>query len=232
MAVALFEPGGRRVGFLALLSGDRQPPTPAARRRLADVVPLLAQGIDTMRSITAASRLVCDAFAGTLLLESRSTFPIPGLADDSLLATPSALLDTVRARAIDGEPYLSFLWPSRPRGTSHEHVRVTYLAIAEPPIPALLGVVLLSPPGTLHGLTHRELEVLGLVVEGCSNQQIAERLVVTTRTVATHVEHILGKLSSPSRTHAAVHAQREGLYVPLGPLRPAARGSRRTLSAR
>jgi ATP/maltotriose-dependent transcriptional regulator MalT len=70
-------------------------------------------------------------------------------------------------------------------------------------------------------LTHRELEVLGLIIDGCSNQQIAGRLVVTVRTVATHVEHILGKLSSPSRTHAAVHAQRAGLYVPV-PARPAA----------
>ena len=222
MAVALFEPGGRRVGFLALPSGDREPPTRSARKRLAGVVPLLAQGIDPMRSITAASRLVSGAFAGALLLAAGPTRPIPGLADHRMLAAASALLDTVRARAAEGEPYLSFLWPAGAEETAHDHLRVTYLAIPEPPAPDLLGVVLLSPTGPLHGLTHRELEVLGLIVEGCSNQQIADRLVVTPRTVATHVEHILVKLSSPSRTHAAVHAQREGLYVPL-PARPAAR---------
>lgn len=215
MAVALFEPGGRRVGFLALLCGDREPPTRSARRQLSGVVPLLAQGIDPMRSITAASRLVCDAFAGVLLRASGPARPVPGLADHHLLTPTSELLETVRARAADGEPYLSFLWPSGSDGAPHEHVRVTYLAISEPPTPDLLGVVLLSPTGPLHGLTDRELQVLGLIVEGCSNQQIAEQLVVATRTVATHVEHILVKLSSPSRTHAAVHAQREGLYVPL-----------------
>jgi DNA-binding CsgD family transcriptional regulator len=221
LAVALFEPGGRRVGFLALLSGDREPSTPSARRRLSGVVPLPAQGIDPMRSITAASGLVCDAFAGALLVASGPTRPVPGLADHRLLTTHSVLLDTVLARATGGEPYLSFLWPSESEGTAHDHVRVTYLAIPEPSAPDLLGVVLLSPTGPLHGLTHRELEVLGLIVEGCSNQQIAGLLVVTLRTVATHVEHILMKLSSPSRTHAAVHAQRKGLYVPL-PVAPAA----------
>ena len=167
-----------------------------------------------------ASRLSEDPRVRVLLLESGPAGRIPGLPDDHLLSTSSALLDTVRARALDGEPYLSFLWPSTSSaGTPGDHVRVTYLAIAEPPLPVLLGVVLLSPQGALHGLTHRELEVLGLIVEGCSNQQIAERLVVTARTVATHVEHILGKLASPSRTHAAVHALREGLYIPV----PAAR---------
>jgi DNA-binding NarL/FixJ family response regulator len=56
--------------------------------------------------------------------------------------------------------------------------------------------------------------VLGLLIEGCSNQQIARALVVAPRTVAAHLEHILAKLDAPSRTLAAVRAEREGLYVP------------------
>jgi DNA-binding NarL/FixJ family response regulator len=82
-------------------------------------------------------------------------------------------------------------------------------------VPAVLcGVVLLSPAPDLHGLTPRELEVLGLVVDGCSNQEIARTLVVSPRTVAAHVEHLLAKLAAPTRTLAAVRAEREGLYVP------------------
>jgi DNA-binding NarL/FixJ family response regulator len=96
---------------------------------------------------------------------------------------------------------------------------VTYLAPTESPFAGLLGIVLLSPPGEVHRLTPRELEVLGMMVDGCSNQQIARLLVVASRTVAAHVEHILAKLSSPTRTHAAVYAQREGIYVPA-PSRP------------
>ena len=69
----------------------------------------------------------------------------------------------------------------------------------------------------LRGLTPRELEVLGLLIDGCSNQQIARALVVAPRTVAAHLEHILVKLDATTRTLAAVRAEREGLYVPLVP---------------
>jgi DNA-binding NarL/FixJ family response regulator len=92
--------------------------------------------------------------------------------------------------------------------------------------------VLLSPAGDLRGLTPRELEVLGLVVDGCSNQQIARALVVAPRTVAAHLEHILVKLHASSRTLAAVRAERQGLYVPPPvtdgrPVRPTANGHAR-----
>jgi DNA-binding NarL/FixJ family response regulator len=74
-----------------------------------------------------------------------------------------------------------------------------------------------APDADCRGLTRRELEVLGLVVGGCSNQQVASRLGVAARTVATHVEHILFKLEAPSRTLAGVIAEREGCYVPSPP---------------
>ena len=74
----------------------------------------------------------------------------------------------------------------------------------------------ISPGGDLRGLTPRELEVLGLLVEGYANQEIAQALVVAPRTVAAHLEHILVKLGASSRTLAAVRAERAGLYVPAG----------------
>jgi DNA-binding NarL/FixJ family response regulator len=80
--------------------------------------------------------------------------------------------------------------------------------------PPITGMVLLSPPGNLHGLTPRELEVLGLVTEGFSNAEIARALVVSPRTVAAHLEHILAKLSARTRTLAGVRAERDGLFVP------------------
>ena len=84
----------------------------------------------------------------------------------------------------------------------------------------LTAVAVLSPASGLHGLTPRELEVLGLLVEGCSNQEIARTLVVAPRTAAAHLEHVLAKLGAPTRTLAAVRAEREGLYVPALPRRP------------
>ena len=60
-------------------------------------------------------------------------------------------------------------------------------------------------------LTDRELEILELIVSGCSNAQIAERLYITVGTVKTHVRNILNKLGANDRTQAAVRALRSGL---------------------
>ena len=60
-------------------------------------------------------------------------------------------------------------------------------------------------------LTDRELEVLELIVAGCSNAQIAEKLFITVGTVKTHVRNILSKLCADDRTQAAVRALRSGL---------------------
>jgi two-component system, NarL family, response regulator LiaR len=61
------------------------------------------------------------------------------------------------------------------------------------------------------GLTDREIQILQLIVRGCSNGEIAEQLFVTVGTVKTHVRHILNKLCVDDRTHAAVLALRAGL---------------------
>jgi DNA-binding NarL/FixJ family response regulator len=60
-------------------------------------------------------------------------------------------------------------------------------------------------------LTERELEVLQLIVDGCSNAAIAQKLYITVGTVKTHVRNILNKLCADDRTQAAVRALRSGL---------------------
>lgn len=68
-----------------------------------------------------------------------------------------------------------------------------------------------APDGPLAALTGRELEVLGLVAQGLTNQDIAQRLVLSEHTVHRHVSNILRKLALPSRTAAASLAGRHGL---------------------
>lgn len=217
LAVSLFGPGHRHIGFLALLSGGSAPPTAAVRSRLDALTPLLAEGVDPMRSVLAIARLVQHAVAGVVLLGDHEAARLPGFVDDPLLAPQSELLDAAHRAVRDGRLHATFLWPGGPERAHRGYVRVTTLTGPDLLDTGFTGLVLISPPGPLQGLTARELEVLGLIVEGCSNQEIATALVIASRTVAAHLEHILAKLDASSRTVAAVRAQRTGLYVPSTP---------------
>ena len=66
-------------------------------------------------------------------------------------------------------------------------------------------------PPTEEPLTTREVEVLKLVARGLTNQEIAEILVISERTVGNHIGNILNKLHLANRTQAALYALREGL---------------------
>jgi DNA-binding NarL/FixJ family response regulator len=72
------------------------------------------------------------------------------------------------------------------------------------------------PPSASAALTERELEVLRLLARGLSNKLIARELVVSEKTVKTHVSSILAKLGVRDRTQAALLAVREGIAEPAG----------------
>jgi HD-GYP domain-containing protein (c-di-GMP phosphodiesterase class II) len=61
------------------------------------------------------------------------------------------------------------------------------------------------------GLTAREVEVLRLLARGLSNRQIAERLVVSTKTAGNHIEHIYSKINASNRVTASLFAVQHGL---------------------
>lgn len=90
------------------------------------------------------------------------------------------------------------------RGESSLHPAIARKLIRELSQPSEL------PPAE-EPLTAREVEVLRLVAQGLSNQEIGEKLVISERTVRNHVSNILGKLHLANRTQAALYALREGL---------------------
>jgi DNA-binding NarL/FixJ family response regulator len=60
-------------------------------------------------------------------------------------------------------------------------------------------------------LSEREVEIVRLVAAGCSNREIADKLVITEGTVKNHVTNILGKLGVRDRTQAALRARELGI---------------------
>lgn len=77
--------------------------------------------------------------------------------------------------------------------------------------PSLSAAIKNDGENLLHRLTDREVEVLRLVVNGASNKEIAEKLVITEGTVKSHISNILNRLDARDRTQAAVIAVKHGL---------------------
>jgi DNA-binding NarL/FixJ family response regulator len=78
-----------------------------------------------------------------------------------------------------------------------------------------------QPPTTgasFDRLTDREKEIVILVAEGLSNQEIADRLYVSFSTAKTHVSHVLTKLNLPDRIHIVIYAYEHGLVEPADPV--------------
>ena len=67
---------------------------------------------------------------------------------------------------------------------------------------------------TYDGLTEREQEILTLVAEGATNQEISQKLCITVKTVQTHRMHIMDKLNLHDRTVLVRYAIRKGLIEP------------------
>jgi two-component system, NarL family, response regulator NreC len=89
-------------------------------------------------------------------------------------------------------------------------------AFVRPPVAQLLAADYMERLGTgeeaetYESLTPREKEVLGLVAQGLTNQQIADELVISARTVETHRAHIMDKLGFKKRSELVKYALRKG----------------------
>jgi len=212
--VGLFTPDGRYIGLLGVVTERATPPTPESINLIGLLAPQIATAVDPMRSLSTVAGMVHDATAGIVLTPSGAVLPLPGLPDHQLFTPGSEVLATAAVQLSQGGPYVSFLAPLPDTGGAETHARITVLAPPADLQHFAATVLLLSPSGDLHGLSRRELQVLGLLVTGASNERIAQVLAISARTVAVHIDHARAKLDAPSRTAAAARALRLGLFVP------------------
>ncbi|HNC05422.1 MAG TPA: helix-turn-helix transcriptional regulator, partial [Solirubrobacterales bacterium] len=91
-------------------------------------------------------------------------------------------------------------------------VRFTALLIAAPAFDFFAWTAT-APRSTFPELTDREREILALVAEGRSNEQIANRLTLSLKTIRNHVSNIFNKLQVPDRAAAIAKAREAGLGV-------------------
>jgi DNA-binding NarL/FixJ family response regulator len=173
-------------------------------RRLQPSIVLMDIRMPRLDGIEATRRLTADEAGARVLI--LTTFGLDEYVFAALRAgasgfmlkdaPPEELLLAV-ATIARGDALLA---PSVTRSVIEEFVRRS-------PTPA-------QAPPALDELTDREREVLGLLAQGLSNSEIADRLVVSNGTAKTHVAHILQKLSLRDRVQAVILAYELGVVAP------------------
>ena len=159
---------------------------------LMDLVMPLMDGITATQQIKAAG-LPVKVIALTSFTEDDKVFPaIQAGASSYLLkdVSPEDLAEAIRAVN---------------RGETRLHPSITRKLMDQ------VSHKEASKSDTHSDLTQREMDVIRLVAEGCANQTIAKKLVISEKTVKTHVSNILSKLNLQDRTQLAIYAIKNGL---------------------
>jgi DNA-binding CsgD family transcriptional regulator len=158
------------------------------------------EGLAEVVEIRHQHKLAVMLYAAAKVIRDEIGAPVP-LSDRPRY---DSMLDGLRARLGDG---FEGAWAEGELMTLDDAVRQAFeVGVGHgQPSPAT------RVPDRVGGLTRREIDVLELVARGKTNNEIADRLSISVRTVSTHVSNILGKLDLPNRSAMAAYAHREGL---------------------
>ncbi|UGS37211.1 helix-turn-helix transcriptional regulator [Capillimicrobium parvum] len=214
LVAPLASTGGRLTGFLDSSATDRRNPSDEARQLMSYLSRILGRLIDPVEESRRASQLL----AGEQYIlkiepdrgaDAAARPPVevvrPRNQDDrQLVAYFTELLALIMESKRDWWT-TQFFW----EGVVKQWYRCRCVRRHDGGIVVGLSRFERLP----HGLSRRELEVLTLVADGARNDDIASTLVVTTRTVKAHVQHILEKLDVSSRSAATRTAIDEGILL-------------------
>ncbi|MFF4614807.1 helix-turn-helix transcriptional regulator [Nonomuraea jabiensis] len=205
LTTPLFLAEGRYTGLLHLATKDSFPRLTGAL--VAAISPMLAHVTDLTRCVIDPVGLPPD-FRAVAFDRVGTRREVPGHEASAALREDPAMAAFARAFIDSRELSRHGLWLDR-EGRWHE-LRLLRAGVGFQG--ALQGAVVAERPCPLpYDLTGREVDVLTRVAAGDSNPQIAAALVLSVRTVTTHLEHIFAKLGCDSRTRLTTKALAEGL---------------------
>lgn len=220
MTACLYTADGRYTGVVNVNVERDEPFDAGLVAAVALAVPALAEIADATGSLQEAAALLPAGMPAVVLRPDGSPVALPHRASSPLLMPGGAALAAALRRAPEGPGTDAFL-VAEPDGA------LTRVLVVRPSdarwcahgVGAGAGatgagqtLLVAAEPATVP-LSRRELEVVTLLVDGATNPEIAERLVVSRHTVATHLAHILDRLGVATRGAAAARAVRDGLTL-------------------
>jgi len=198
---------GRVTGVINLSTTSTEHPSDIAKDAISSLCSVLANMADQTQSGKWLSMLIGSGQSAVGLSNSGEPIAIPGLPDHALFQPGSELISYAHRNA-SMNSWSSFIWPQNLNDDMFR-IRVMPCSGENQPMSAVISLDVAD----VGPLTHRELEVLTLAANGLSNLEIGAALQISSRTVATHIEHILDKLGAPNRAAAAARAITEGLIL-------------------
>ena len=209
MTTPLYAPDGRYVGLVNTSTADEAVLTDDVRDYMALLGGVLGAMVDPLADVAAwldeerdARRLVVRADGAVLARDASEELGIPPAVDRAMVVQLAARLRSqplVAARGLVADTDGALV--------EVQMMQTRAARLADEPV----ALVSLRHAGQPFGLTARETVVLRHIADGACNREVAARLGVAPRTVATHVEHVLRKLGAETRTGAAARAVEHGL---------------------